>query len=416
MKRFLLICLLGIGCFSGGGAQSRSFNDGYDNYSPYHYRNRAEWRWIRNAVFKRTGLEDSIRLNTLGKTLPNIICPWWIEDLYRSDVVKGEIRRLGYVGYVLDPLTGLPSLVNSWNETTLLDSVWQDIPMDLVVYCRGAEAFDVFLRSDSARMNFIEKVFDSETGMINRLHWGKRPAGLHFYLPDCSFREKRALIRFVQSVSMVIDYYCVKGERIYEGKKCRLTFTFSPEARKELDFLSGVIGLVDEVNLGVYDESGFPLTPIQGYTRENDPASMVARIRNQYYLFSLRIPDEVTETECQNDLYKLAQAEYSKQNWRLYFFVDVLLVVCLIASVVLYHLYSPFYMMVDRYRSLVVPVIITLVTEIMIVFLYMTEALSGTLLFFNLDENTHLYLLALPLIFIVLYMTLKMLGERKQLP
>ena len=73
-------------------------------------------------------------------------------------------------------------------------------------------------------------------------------------------------------------------------------------------------------------------------------------------------------------------------------------------------------MLVERYRSFIIPVLITLVTEIIIVFLYMVEALSPNELLFSLDEGTHLYLLALPLLFIVLHIGLKMLGGRRELP
>lgn len=84
----------------------------------------------------------------------------------------------------------------------LLDDAWADIPLDLVVYCRGGAAFDYFLRSDSSRMNFIRAVFDPQTGLINQLHSGRRAAGLHFYLPDFSFREKRAFMQFVSTKAL----------------------------------------------------------------------------------------------------------------------------------------------------------------------------------------------------------------------
>lgn len=411
---FVLVLLVWLGGMVNG--QGRTFTEGYDDYGPYHYRTQAEWKQIRERVFGRGGEEDSLRLNTLGRVLSNVICPWWAEDLYRPEVVRGRMRRLGYVGYVLNPLTGLPSLTNSWNEAILLDSTWMDIPVDLVVYCRGSAAFDYFLKTDSARLNFLRKVFDYKNGMINRLHGGKRVAGIHFYLPDFSFREKRAFMQFVRSVSMVIDHYCVDGIRPYEGEKCRLTFTFSPEARDELDFLSGVMGLADEVNLAGYDEYGIPCMPIVRYTHENDPTPVLRRVVNQFYLFSFRTEGRTVEEGCCRDLEVLARAEYSEHNWRFYFLVDVGLLLCLLVLIAAYFLYSPFYMLADRFRSLVVPVVITFVTEMGIVFLYMVEALSGDRLFFDLDEDTHLWLLALPLVFILLYVVLNMSGRRQQLP
>lgn len=412
----LFVLFLGILFCGVAGGQGRTFNEGYDDYGPYHYRTQAEWKQIREEVFGRYGLEDSLRLSTLGRVLPNVICPWWLEDLYRPEVIRGRLKRFGYVGYVLDPLTGLPELTNSWDKTVLTDSVWRDVPVDLVVYCRGTDAFDVFLRSDSSWMNFIRKVFDPATGMINKFHNGCRPAGLHFYLPDFSFREKRRFMRFVRSVSMVIDHFCIEGERLYKGEKCRLTFTFAPEAREELDFLSGVMDLSDEVNIAVYDEYGLPVSPVLRYTVTNDPASLLSRVFNQFYLFSFRMPDDVVETGCCSDLHKLARAEYSEHNWRMYLLLDIVLLAGLTALMWLYFLYSPFYMLVERNRFLVFPVLITLMTEMVIVFFYMTEALSPQLLFFDLNEGTHLYLLALPLVFIGGYLILRMSGKKERLP
>lgn len=414
MGIFVLFLLLLTGGVSSG--QGRTFTDGYDDYSPYYYRTREEWKLIRERVFECQGEKDSLRLNTLGRVLPNVICPWWAEDLYCPEVLKGRVLRLGYVGYVLNPLTGLPSLMNSWNDPILPDSALGDVPLDLVVYCRGGEAFDYFLRTDSARMNFLRKVFDGKGGMINRLHGGRRVSGIHFYLPDFSFREKRAFMQFVRSVSMVIDCYCVDGVRPYEGEKCRLIFTFSPQARRELDFLSGVIRLADEVYLAEYDEYGIPYTPVMRYTGANDPTPVLRRVVNQFYLFSFRTEGGVAEEECCSDLGLLSRAEYSEHNWRFYFFVGVGLFLGLLVLAVLYFLYSPFYILANRFRSLIVPVVITLMTESGIVFLYMVEALSGDCLFFDFDDGTHLWLLALPVIFIFLYVVLSLSARRRELP
>lgn len=415
MKYFLFICL-GLLLEGRVNGQVRTFTEGYDDYAPYHYRTPAEWKRIREDVFGRSGLEDSLRLNTLGRVLPHVICPWWAEDLYRGEIVKGRIERFGYAGYVLDPLTGLPALTNSWNEKELPDSSWMELPLDLVVYCRGADAFDCFLRSDSARLAFIRAVFDPVGGMLGKLHYGRRPAGLHFYLPDFSFREKRAFMQFVRSVSMVIDHYCVDGERLYAGEKCRLTFTFAPEARRELDFLSGVMSLADEVDLAAYDEYGLPVSPVSRYTSVNDPAPLLSRVFNQFYLFSFGMPDEVVETDCCNDLHRLVKAEYSEQNWRMYLLLDFVLLLGLGLLIAAYCLYSPFYMLAERYRFLIFPVTVTWVTEIVIVFFYMTEALSPQELFFSLEDGTHLYLLALPLVFIGMYVVLRMVAGEERLP
>lgn len=414
MKIFYLfgvLCLL-----SGWGwAQGCSFNDGYDDYGPYYYRSPKEWKRIREKVFGWWDAADSLRVRTVGQKFTNVICPWWVEDLYRPEVIRGQLQRIGYVGYVLNPLTGLPLLTNSWNEPELLDSAWQDVPLDLVVYCRGADAFDYFLLCDSARLNFLRTVFDPEKGLINRRHAGRRPAGLHFYLPDYSFREKRAFMQFVRSVSMVIDNYCRDGIKPYEEENCWLTFTFSPAVREELSFLSGVMELSDEVHLAAYDEYGLPVASPEVYTYRNDPTPVLRRMFNQFYLFSF-FSDVLPDSECCDDFSRLAGAAYSEHNWRGYLLLDVLLLAVLLVLILLYHLSSPFFIWVDRHRSYVVPVVITFVTEIVIVFLFMVEALSPNEMFLNLDDNTHWYLLMLPLLFISLHVGLKILGGKNEMP
>lgn len=93
-------------------------------------------------------------------------------------------------------------------------------------------------------------------------------------------------MRFVCAVSMVIDHYCRNEERPYAGDKCWLTFTFSPSARNELDYLSGVLGLADEIHFVTYDEYGLPVATPEVYTYRNDPTSVLYRVYNQFYLFS----------------------------------------------------------------------------------------------------------------------------------
>lgn len=412
----LLVVLMMLGTGKLNGQLSGwSFDKAYATYRQYYYQPLDKWRSIREGTFSRTGLEDSLRQYTRGKVYKDVICPWWVEDLYRPDVIQARFQRIGYVGYVLDPLTGSPLLTNSWNDSTLFGAAWQNIPVDLVVYCNGADAFDYFLKCDSARLTFLKTVFDPEDGLINKRHFGRRPAGLHFYLPNFSFREKKAFMRFVCAVSMVIDHYCRNEERPYAGDKCWLTFTFSPSARNELDYLSGVLGLADEIHFVTYDEYGLPVATPEVYTYRNDPTSVLYRVYNQFYLFSF-FSDVVSDTECCSDIARLSQASYSEHNWKFYLLLDFALVLALIISVLAYNLYSPFYMLVERYRSFIIPVLITLVTEIIIVFLYMVEALSPNELLFSLDEGTHLYLLALPLLFIVLHIGLKMLGGRRELP
>lgn len=416
MKKVILIFLFVISSVVTLFAQPRSFSSAYDEYIPYCYRSPSGWKWIREHDFDRRNMQDSLRKYTSGATFHTLICPWWLEDLYHPDNVAGRCKRIGYVGYVLNPLTGKPFLTNGWNDPGLLDSAFQDIPLDLVVYCRGGEAFDYFLESEEAQLNFLHTVFDPGTGMINKLHHGRRPGGIHFYLPDLSFRRKYAFVQFIRAVSMVIDHYCVDGVRPYENEKCMLYCTFDTTARKELPYLSVIMELADTVFLGTYNEYGVPGQSTVAFDYKNNPSPVVLQVYNFLLLFSLRLSDVDVEKGCCGDIDQLAKSDYYDENWRVYFLADIGLVLLLVVLVVLYMTHSPFYMFAYRYRAYIIPVIITIITEILIVFLYMAEALSLQEVFFSLEDNTHLYLLALPLLFILIHIAFKTLGKQERLP
>lgn len=402
-------------------AHEGSFREGQDEFRPYGFVPAERWNRVREKYAGERNFRDSLLLSLGKRKNTTLICPWWLEDLYGDPWVAGCCRDgIGYCGYVLDPLTGMPALTNEWKsrqDGCLLNTpVWQKIPYDLVVYCRGGEAFDHFLKNSEAMLNFLHRVFDWSDGMINQTHQGKRPRGLHFYLPDFSFREKKEFTQFIKSVSIIIDSLRLEnGSRPYEGDQCMLYVTFGTAAWEEADFLSGITVFVDEVRFVDYDAYGVPFRVLQPLNAGNDPASFFTKLWNQFYLFHLGKYRRAEEGEYSSvDFW--AQADYDDFQWQTYFFLEIVLWVFFIVLMLLYNFYSPFYMLAERNRWVIVPVIITFMTEAVILFIYVVEAISKDEILFNMQGYQHLWLLGLPLVFILLYVVFRMWGENKQLP
>lgn len=421
MKRYLL---LGIWfCWGlGGWAQEHTFNEGYDLYRPYGYQPVWKWKHIRSVYHPDVAYQDSLYSRIQGKEYSFFLCPWWLEDLYQDSLIAQGLKgRLEYIGYVLDPWTGAPELVNEWNNNqgnTILQSPWyQNTPLDLTVYCRSGAAFDCFLRSEKARLNFLHQVFEWRSGMINRYHGKKRTDGINFYLPDFTFQEKRAFTHFIKSVSMVIDSLSIEGgHHPYTGDSCKLYVTLAAEAKQEIHFLSGIAEFVDAILFVDYDACGLPVARVEELNKANDETPLVIKLYNQFYLFDLKDNRDLTGQVCGTDIDKLAKADYDDYHWAQYFYLDLLLFLIWVGLLIAYYTSSRFYIFADCYRFLIVPVMITFVTEIFILFLFMLEAISLDVLLFKMEESTHYLLLLLPVVFIVFHIFIRLLNQRKVLP
>lgn len=167
MKKLLFFVVLSV-TVQVTVAQGRSFQEGFDEFRPYGYQRMWRWEQLRSEYCSGREFRDSLFQALNMRKSSYLICPWWLEDLYCDPLVAAVCRGgIGYVGYVLDPLAGTPELTNEWNNDTrnciLNDSIYRNIPYDLVVYCRTGEAFDRFLLSERARLNFCKKCLNGLT-------------------------------------------------------------------------------------------------------------------------------------------------------------------------------------------------------------------------------------------------------------
>lgn len=421
-RTWIYTALLFICCRGTLSAQTRSFCDGYDDYSPFGYQHSYNWETIRKVYFER--YETAAHFHEELEKKPAeiyMMCPWWVEDLYRQDsLVAQKADCIGYIGYVINVWSGRQNLVNEWNGTRgncVLDlPAFKNKSFELVVFNRKGEAFDYFLCSPSARQNFYVRLLHSDYGALRQTHNGKKADGLNIYLPDFTFKEKRAFTQFIKSLSMLLNHYGKDGKLYYDQKPV-FSLTFSRKALHEQSFLATLTRYVDFIHFIDFDEYGFPA----GEQETIDSAfqtSFVMDFISQLYIIRENRPYTIKKTTVYPDIRMLSQANYASNNWELYFTLEVLLLCLVFGLILAYNLSSSLYIFSTRYPSLTVPVIVTLATEIIILFVYMVESASGTTVFFRMETvpwYTLLLIPLLPLLILFLYGAFKIyFGEKVQ--
>lgn len=363
------------------------------------------------------------------------LIPYWMTDVYMQvpREVSSRIRRYGYPGYVINPLSGTPELTNNWNSPNVMDvAPYKDIRYDLVAFCGDAASTNRFLINRQACHRFIHTVFSYPGGMINRTGGAHKPSGLNLYLPEFDFTEKRALTQLVKSLSLVIDSLKTEdGRFIYglppcpsdssistlnpEGIDFSLTFS-RRAATHEAGFISGLQCFVDTVYFVDFDSLGLAREVVYN-NGSIDTSSVVTRVTNPFYLF--RIPyKNVRPGVNDHDLWQLMDCDYASGQWGLFLCIDVFLIILVVAFFVLRATSVEVNVFVERYRTLVVLLMITLIIEFAVFFFFLIEALSPQVIYFDLETGqlTYLALIGLPVLPILLYFLILKLNDRNPVP
>lgn len=376
-------------------------------------------------------LTESLRTSDPFYTL----IPYWMTDVYMQvpREVSSRIRRFGYPGYVINPLSGTPELTNNWNSPNVMDvAPYKDMRYDLVAFCGDAASTNRFLTDRQACHRFIHTVFSYPGGMINRNGGAHKPSGLNLYLSAFDFTEKRALTQLVKSLSLVIDSLKTEnGVFIYGLPPCPsdsgvatlspdgidLSLTFSRRAAiHESGFISGLQCFVDTVYFADFDSLGLAREVVYN-NGSIDTSSVVTRITNPFYLF--RIPYKTVRPGVNDsDLWQLMDCDYASGQWGLFLCIDIFLIILVIAFFVLRATSVEVNVFVERHRILVVLLMITLIMEFVVFFFFLIEALSPQVIYFDLETGrlTYLTLIALPVLPILLYFLLLKLNDRDPVP
>lgn len=351
--------------------------------------------------------------------LSYIYIPYWMTDVYLQvpSTVSRQIHRWGYPGYIIEPTSGAPELINGWHSVNVMDfAPYKDIAYDLVAYCGDGTSTNRFLTNRQACRRFIHTVFSHPNGMINRTGGAHKPAGLNLYLPAFDFKEKRALTQLVKSISIVIDSLRV-NDSVHVYSNLDLSLTFTRQASVEHSgYIAGLQCFVDTVYFADFDSLG--LAPRVVYNNGSiDTSSVYTRVTNPFYL--LRIPYKVIQPGVNDsDLWQLMDCDYASGQWGVFFCIDLCILLLLIAIMVLRQLSVDMNVYAQKYRMLVVLLMITLVMEFVVFFFFTIEALSPQVIYFDLETGslTYLMLIALPVLPILLYFLLLQLSKREPVP
>lgn len=385
-------------------------------------------------VFKEDGLADEAeivadRIRNLKNSAYTIV-PYWAEDTYLKlpDSIAQKINRLEYLGCSMDPSSGAMSILDNWQAKTCIADYapYTNKPFDLLVLFRGAETTGRFLSSRETQLQFIRSLLEPGQGIMLRDLSLRKPNGLTLYFPDYDFKHKRDLVQFCKSLSFVIDSFCVEGKKIYSDYDLNLTFPI--KAREEMGFLSILLKykIVDRLCFVDYDEWGVPLGSwhdpdnaergeVKMVIYEGDyDSSLFDNLWNSLaYLLNPYPFGEEPVTGCTDDIEELANAQFTAPVLLYLMAAFILLTAGLVALIVLYLTYSKFYIFVRRKQRYMRPVLLTWVSEILLVLYLITNVASTRETY---DIWTQLVILFLPLLFFILAATPFSHHEKEPLP
>lgn len=399
----------------------RSFYCYFDNRTPEDILNSQIGGRCAIPVFQQDGLTSETDTLITRLAQPNRkgypIAPYWMEDVYEKipDDIARKINRMQYLGYVADSTNGMPSQVSNWQRKQCLMDLppFLDTPFDLMVLFRGEQATNQFLTSKEAQLALITGLLEKDNGLLTRDPSLRKAGGLNLYFPDYDFKlgQRRNLVQFVKSISFVIDSFCVEGNHIY--KDYDLTMTFPIPAKQHIGFLSILLKykLVDRICFVNYDALGVPVnsclnpdnpnsTPLNMIIYEGEyGSSLVDNLFNSLFYLLNPFPVNTEVPECSDNLESLTQTEFVNPMLIYFLAAFMALVFLLIGLLILYLTNSQFYMFARHRQRYIVPVLLTLISEILLILYLITNIVSSRETF---DTWAQLFILALPFFFFIL--------------
>ncbi|HOI26454.1 MAG TPA: hypothetical protein PK588_04740 [Paludibacteraceae bacterium] len=398
-------------------------------------------------VNKTLQMETDSLVNKLKNRCPYVVVPYWKTNAYKRlmqmasqgsnrFMIRRNLQYLAYLGYVIDPQSGMPLLNTSWGDS--LNSPFGRRKYDLMVMVTGTSSTDSFLVRSDCWKTTIKQIFNYPAGVVN----DPGIIGVNFYFPDYSFEEKKAMTQFVKTVSLVVDSFRVKDKGLVYGDKkmkngnkdLNLFLTFSRKMKEEhYDFIQGLQGFVDGIYYVDFDESGIPYMK-EEKEKENldyeldshyeivydsgitDTSSFVSRMINPFYL--LRIPYECVDEVSSGNLNLLVDCDYDSGRWGVFLTIEVILILLLISYFVLTNYSTEIYALKTQFNTFFVLLLITLVAESIVFFIFMLEALSPQRFLFAFKENSMIHLtgIFLPILPMVIYFLVRKLAVNKRIP
>lgn len=397
--------------------KSIDFNKAYDRYQAYQYRSPVLWGFVRKQYDHPIEELTYYQLKLRETQYKYMIYPYWLGNLYES-VNKEDfdsISSVAYMGYDIDPLTGNSKLKNAWSTKNIFDlNQIQNVKKDLLVYCRGGAATDIFLDSDTARVHCIKNIFSmcnrSEESFNKEL---LNPDGINIYFPDFSFNKKREFAQFIKSISIVNDSL-VSKDSTQVRKKLELRLTFSKKWEYEEPYLSSVLQYADSVYFVDFDQFGLPMSDCDIFSKANNKTGLIQEIRNQFYLyrftpfFDMKVDNTSVES--------IIEIGIRKNNWEVYLFIILLLILLLIFIPVVYITNCCLHELLQKNMIISLLIVLMLIIEIGLLSIFMIEEMSSEIVFFDTSGSTQFFLLLLPIIVAGIYPILSSLQKQTDLP
>lgn len=410
--------------------------DYYDLYNVKnfycYFDNRSDagnghYKYVTDTTRYYSAEVETLKKRILGCDSLYAMIPYWMTDVYLGlpVSVSSRIKRYGYLGYVINPVSGTPELTNNWTSPNIMDFVpYRDRPYDLVAYCGDAQSTNRFLTNPEAQHKFVYSILNYPGGLINRSDFDSKPEGLNVFLPAFDFKEKRALTQLVKSLSLVIDSLCINDSvYIYRDATRKINrdlgffLTFSKQAAAEHSgFISGLQCFVDSVYFADFDSLGIS-SRILYNDGSVDTSSVFTRMFNPFYLF--RIPYKTIEPGVNNDdIWQLMDCDYASGQWGLFLSIDLCILILILALIIMRYISVPFNAYVEKHYTFLILLLITFIIEFCVFFFFMIEAVSPQVIFFDLEAGslTYLALIALPVVPILFYFLVLKLNKREPLP
>lgn len=387
----------------------------FDN-RPDSIRHKVKYATRATKAFDAEVAQLSAHIDTAD--LGYVMIPYWMTDLYLAlpQEKSSRIHRFGYPAYIINPLSGGVELSNNWASPNVMDFLpYANTNYDLVLYSGDARSTNTFLSNMDARLQLVYTLFDPTTGMINRNGFKHKPSGINVYFPEFDFKMKREMTLFIKELSMVIDNFVIESKEVYENLDLSITLP-KHSMEQHSDYLSLLQCFADTIYYADFDEYG--LTSRLIYNDGSvDTSSLLSRLVNPFYL--IRLPyNPVKEGINDGDVVTVAQCSYRTTKWELFLIIDIVLIISLLLTFIL-RMTSP---IVNRYMELYPTgmrlLSITLIMEIFVFFYFTIEALSLQVIFFDFDADSsgYLFLMALPIIPILLYFLFRRLYADRPIP
>lgn len=295
----------------------------------------------------------------------------------------------------------------------LADNMPDSLNLDFLFVLEGEKNTNNFLNSPKQQAKVLFRILND---IKNYSQNNKNVVGINFYFPDFSFKEKRGMSQFVKSVSLVIDSSKIVGVR---GLPLYFTFDHSAEANQtNYNYLVSLCDMVDSIFLAKVDNTPILKISFKSIDAAVGKANMpwLQQIRNQFYLARFQsgyFPITSSVNLKLNDIEMLMAADYPDSYWENYFYTILSIIVVLLIGTVCYFMFPGFTNFVHDNSMFVFAGTILLVMEVFLLFTFMIETMSNTVVFDFQNNQTMLFM---PLVLIFVIPLFKNLTKKQVIP